>query len=408
MTSVVVRACSEADWATVVHVDQLAFGYTFDEVENAADRNVLELDRSFLAYVGDTPVGHTTAFSLCMSVPVGREVAFAGVTWVGVLPTHRRRGVLTALMRSQLDAVHESGEPVAALHAAEPAIYGRFGYGLATQRLSVSVLRGHTALEAPVDAALTARLSEIADARAAVEEVYAAVRGVRAGIPARSDLWWDRCANDPKSARDGASERRCVLIEDAAGPRAYAMFSVKHDWPDGSAEGELRVREHAATDPAAAAALWRFLLNVDLVGRVVHESLAVDDPLLELLADPRRARPVRSDAVYVRLVDLPVALAARTYDVPYDGVVEVVDGFAPWNAGRWRLALRPDGAECTRTDAEPDVVLDVRELGAAYLGGTSLVTRAGAGFVGQRTAGAVAALGRAFVHEPAPYCPFVY
>jgi predicted acetyltransferase len=408
MTSVTLRGCSDADWPTVRHVDELAFSYTFDEEEGAAELAVLELDRSLLAYVDDAPVGHTTAYSLAMSVTGGSEAAFAGVTWVGVVPTHRRMGVLTALMNRQIRDIHEHGESLAALHAAEPAIYGRFGFGLASHRHALTVRRGHSTIDGPDDPALGARLTDVADARAAIEQVYAASRRVRAGIPARSDLWWHRCMNDPKSARAGASELRCVLIEDSDGPRAYAVFSVKPDWSNGSADGELDVREHASLDPAAAAALWRFLVSVDLVGKVVHENVAVDDPLLQILADPRRTNPVLRDSVYVRVVDLQPALVARTYDLPYDGVVEVIDALAPWNAGRWRFALRSDGAECLRTDAEPDLVLDVRELGAAFLGGTSLIARAAAGAVQERTSGSLAALARAFRHEPAPYCPFIY
>ena len=214
--------------------------------------------------------------------------------------------------------------------------------------------------------------------------------------------------NDAKSRRDGASEKRCAVVEDASGPRGYAVFAVKQDWSGGSAGGELRIHEQACLDGAATATLWRMLLSVDLIGKVTYGNVAVDDPLLQLLTDVRRARPILKDAIYVRLVDLPAALVARTYDVAYDGVVEVIDRLAPWNAGRWRLTLGADGAECTRTDAEPDIVLDVRDLGGAFLGASSLVGRALAGQIDERKPGAVAALSRALQHDPAPHCPFVY
>lgn len=408
MTALDVRTCTEADWPTVLQVDQLAFSYTFDEEEGAAERAILELDRSLLAYASDLPVGHTTAYSLRMSVPGGSVVPFAGVTWVGVVPTHRRQGVLTALMQRQLTEVRERGEVVAALHASEPAIYGRFGFGEATQRVSVTVEHGYTSIDGPSDSSLSSRLTDVASARPAVEKVYTANQSVRAGIPDRSYLWWQRCMFDPKSARGGSSERRCLLVEDASGPRAYAVFSVHPSWENGVSDGELKVSEHAALDPAAAAALWRVLLNIDLVTRFTHENLPVEDPLLHLLQNPRRAQPRLSDAVHVRLVDLPAALVARAYDSAYIGVVEVIDRLAPWNAGRWRLTLGADGAECTRTDAEPDIVLDVRDLGGAFLGASSLVGRALAGQIDERKPGAVAALSRALQHDPAPHCPFVY
>jgi predicted acetyltransferase len=408
VTSLTVLGCTDADWPTILQIDEQAFGSTWDEDEGAADRAVLELDRSLLARVDGQPVGHTTAYSLQMSVPGGSDLACAGVTWVGVVPTHRRQGVLTALMDQQLNDIHERGEALAALYASEPVIYGRFGYGAASHRVSLSIERGYSALDGPVDPALRVWLTNLADGRKDIEQVYDESRIHRAGLPSRSDLWWTRCMNDPKSMREGASELRCVLVADERGPRAYAVFSVKHDWSSSSADGEIRIHEHACLDASAAMALWRLILGMDLIGRVSHWNVPTDDVLLQLLVDARRACPILRDSVYVRLVDLPAALAARAYDVAFDGVVEVVDRLAPWNAGRWRLATSTDGAECVRTDADPDLVLDVRELGAAFLGGTSLVAHAAAGRVQERTPGSVAALSRAFRHEPAPYCSFVF
>lgn len=407
MTSFDVRPCTGADWPAVRLVDELAFGYTGDDEEDAPERAILELDRSLLAWSGNEPIGHTTAYSLQMSVP-GGEVDVGGVTWVGVLATHRRRGVLTELMRRQTVEIHDRGEPVAALYASEPAIYGRFGYGLASQRLALKVERGYGALTGPTDPSLRTRFATLAEARLDIEHVYAATRTVRAGMPARSGPWWDRTVNDPKGRREGASALRAVVVRDGSGPRAYALFRSKDDWSSGTAEGELTILEHGSRDVAAAHALWSLLLNIDLIAVVSHQNIAVDDVLLQLLVNPRRTRPVLRDSVYARLVDLPVALAARTYDVPYTGVLEVSDGFAPWNAGRWRVSLGPDGAECTRTDAEPDLVMDQRELGAAYLGSTSLLPAAAAGRIEERTSGAVAAITRAFRHEPLAHCPFVF
>jgi len=175
-----------------------------------------------------------------------------------------------------------------------------------------------------------------------------------------------------------------------------------------SSEVIRRIREHGSLDAAAAHALWQLLLNVDLVGKVTHWNLAVDDVLLKLLDNPRRARPILHDSVYARLVDLPAALAARRYDVEYSGVIEVADEHAPWNAGRWAVTLAPGGAQCRRTGAEPDLSMDVQCLGAAYLGSTSLVPMAAAGQIDERTAGSVAALSRALRHEPAAHCSFVF
>ena len=407
MTELSVRRCTDADWPLILRVDSSVFGFDFDEEADEPERAVLELGRSLLAHVGDEAVGHCTAYSLALSVP-GGEVAAGGVTWVSVLASHRRRGVLTSMMAQLTRDMYERGEPVAALFASEPMIYGRFGYGPASSDLTLTIPTARAAVVGREDGTLRVRLTDLARGRASVEQVYAAMRGRRAGMPSRNDLWWARCMNDAKPRRNGGSARQCAIVEGPDGPRGYAVYTVVEKWTDGSSESMVRVHEQACLDAPAAVALWRLLLSLDLVATISCQAVAVDDPLLSLLADVRRTKPQLMDAVYVRLLDLPRALAARSYDVAYDGVVEVIDETAPWNAGRWRLALHPDGAECVRTDAEPDLVLDVRELGAAYLGGTSLHTRALAGHVVERTPGAAAAAARAFRHDPAPFCPYVF
>jgi predicted acetyltransferase len=407
VTSLEVRACTPDDQAAVQRLDEIAFGYTGDPEEDGPEVDLLELDRSLLAYAGPVPVGHTTSYSLRMSIP-GGEASVAGVTWVSVLPTYRRQGVLTALMRRQLADVYAAGEPLAALYASEPAIYGRFGFGLASQRYELSIDRAYAATSGPVDPALRLRVTTPEEARPDVERVYDQVRKLRAGMPARGEKWWRRIVNDPKGRRDGASELRAFVVSDDAGPRAYALYNTKDDWSTGSANGVLHVLEHGALDVAAAHALWRLITSIDLIVTVKHWNVAVDDVVLQLLDNLRRARPTLRDSEYVRLVDLPAALIARTYDVPYDGVVEVTDEFAPWNAGRWRVSLHADGSTCVRSSDEPDLVLDVRCLGGAYLGSGSLVALAAAGQVCERTPGAVAALTRAMRREPAAYCPFVF
>jgi predicted acetyltransferase len=404
-----VRLCGPDDWDTVLLVDQLSFLYTWEGDPHAdVETAIFEIDRTLLATLDDEPVGIAGAFSLDMSVP-GTTVPVAGVTWVGVVPTARRRGVLTELMRAQLDEIRDRGEHVAALWASEPGIYGRFGYGLASSALSARVERREGAVDGPSGDHLRTRIVSVGDARPAVETVYEAVRAVRAGMPARDDRWWARCMSDPPSARAGASELRAMVVDEPEGrPLAYALFSATQDWATASAAGVVRVRETLACDAAGAAQLWRTLLNLDLVGAVDVFRLPVDDAFLHLVRDPRRARPMLKDGLFVRLVDLPAALAARQYDVAWTGVVEVEDRLAPWNAGRWRLALGPDDVAVERTDDEPDVVCDVRELGGGYLGGASLVARARAGWLAEHTPGAVAGLSRALRREPAPYCPFVF
>jgi predicted acetyltransferase len=402
-----VRLCTKDDWPTVRRVDEIAFGYTYDpESTTIPESDHVEIERTHLATVGDEPVGIASAYTLRVSVPGGGELPMAGVTWVGVLPTHRRRGVLTALMREQLADVHRRGEPVAGLFASEPGIYGRFGYGHAVPQVFMTVRRGATALNAPDPVGLTARIVAAAGAEQDVAQVYEAVRTERAGMSARDHDWWLACVDDPPSQRSGSSELRALLVADDQRTRAYALFSTKEEWANGSAEGVLSVREALAADAAAGGLLWSTLLSTDLVGSFELRRVAPDDLLLHQLVDPRRSRPELRDGMYLRLVDLPAALSARSYAAPWSGVVEVTDALCPWNAGRWRLDIGGDEAAVQRTDDEPDLAVDVAELGGAYLGGVALSARAAAGFVDERTAGAARALSAALRHELAPVTPF--
>lgn len=397
----------DTDWPVFRRLDELAFGYTWPE-PSEEPREPLEQDRSIVARVGEEPVGIASIYTLSLAVPGGADVATAGVTWVGVLPTHRRQGVLTAMMRHQLDGLRGGPEPIAALWASESGIYGRFGFGAATRKLSVTVNKRGAQLRRERDREVSVQLVPPADVFDAVHSVESLVRGRRPGMPRRGDSWLRRLVHDPVSERGGASELRAVVATIDGSPRGYAVFRTKPDWSKNYAAGTVDVREVLAADPAAHAEVWRFLLSVDLMDAVDAWNLPVDDPLLDLLAEPRRANPELSESLYLRLVDLPTALASRTYSAPVDVVLEVTDDFGPWNSGRWRLSAGLDGAVCSPTSDPVDLALDARELGAAYLGGVALAGLAESGLVQERRPGALAVASAAFRHDPAPYCPFVF
>jgi len=336
-----------------------------------------------------------------------------------VLPSHRRRGVLSALMRHQLGDIAERGEAVAALFASETPIYGRYGYGRASWQLTMTLARGHGALAAgvPVDPGLRLRIAEPRSAHAEMGKVYELAMTERPGLYARTEPWWDRLTHDPDS--DDSPAVRCVLIEDDAGPRGYALFTSegRWEWEEGTflPAGVLDVLEAIAVDPAAAAALWRDLLTRDLISTFRLHMLAVDDPLVDLLADSRLGRPRLSDGLWVRLVDVPRALAQRRYACPVDLVIEVSDELCPQNQGRWRLTAAAAASPgtgftgtCERTTAPADLALPVRALGAVYLGGTRLGPLAAAGLVTEVTPGSVAALSAAMSWDPAPWCPMIF
>ena len=326
----------------------------------------IELDRMLLAEDGDAIVGGTGSFTFRLSLP-GGEVPAAGVTVVGVLPTHRRRGALTALMRAQLEDARAHGEPVAYLWASEATIYGRFGYGLASRVGKATIDRDRAGFAVPFAPRGTVRLVDADEAAALFTPLYEQVRAQRPGMFARSDAWWrTRRLHDDPARRFGAGALDRVVLELDGEPAGYALYRVKQEWDAaGFSTGSLIVVEAVSPTPEATRELWRWILDFDWTARIVADFLPLDHPLFLLLAEPRRTQFVVGDGQWVRLVDVEAALAARSYTGDAEVVVDVADAFLPENAGRWRLG--PDGAE--RTDAAPELRLDVTGLGSVYLGG---------------------------------------
>jgi predicted acetyltransferase len=395
-----IRPATEADWPEIVKLDDTAFNWDTSAEWAAVNRERTEIDRMRCAWQDDILVGTTAALSLRMTVP-GGQTPTAGVTFVAVLPTHRRRGILRELMRHQLDELYENGgEAVAALTASEPAIYGRFGYGLASREVCLSIERSASALVAAAgrDPALVLRFADPAQSLERTNELYAGLLPTRPGMIARSPAWQRSLISEAAEVREGVSTTRCVLATEGERLRGYARYRVSKE-----GRSQVRVREVYASDPHAYAELWRFLLDLDLTSGAYVSHLALDDPLLRLLADLPGARAEISDGVYVRLVDLPRALAARTYSRELDVVLAVEDPFCPWNEGRWRLCADQTGSRCDRTTAPADLRLDVRELGAVYLGDASLRGLGAAGLVSELRPGALAAASTAFAHDPLPF-----
>jgi predicted acetyltransferase len=405
----------DADGAAVMALDRLAFAYPAPDSDFATEMlDSLPWGRLHGARAADgTLAGINAAHPFTLTVP-GGTVRAGGVTWVGVHPDHRRRGLLRAMMGAHLDESAALGEPVSLLHAAEAAIYGRFGYGLAARRHRFTIARGAALRAVPGESGVRTSVVEAdPDLHAdLVGDLNIAAWAARPGAvprqtPALRRLW----LSDQPFMRDGAERRLLLLAHDArtGDPRGYALFRRKMQWNDGGPEGTVRVNDLAALDPAANAALWRRLLDLDLMARVETDARPLDDPLVHLLVDVRAALPRFNDGLWVRLVDVPAALAARRYPVEVDAVLDVRDDLRPANAGRWRLVGGPDGATCRRADGTtPDLALDVRELGAAYLGGESLAALAAAGLVTQERPGAAARVGSAFGWPVAPHCAWEF
>jgi predicted acetyltransferase len=369
---------------------------------------IAELDRSLSLWDGGRVVATAGIYSRTMTVP-GGTVPIAGVTWVTVSPTHRRQGVLTAMMRRQLTELHEQErEPVAALWAAEAPIYGRFGYGPATFRGGLSGPTERLRLRADVDTG-EGRISlvDVDEYRAGAERVYDVARRAVPGNLDRDDRWWTRTVQDLPEQREGATARRFVLHTEPDGAvTGYASYRVKGSWTEGGEpEGTLLVQEVRALNTPAYAALWRFLLSIDLVRTVRYGMSGTDDPVRHLLHDSRALHVMAVDGLWVRLVDVDRALRARRYPTPVNLVFEVRDRFCPWNDGRFHLTGHPAGSFCEPTDRDPDLVVDVEALGSAYLGGVSLGTLQAAGRVVEVSPGAVTQASTAFSWPVTPWCP---
>lgn len=412
-----IRPIDDSELAAFGAVVDRAFNSTWPPEEMLRiDRMVVEPERTLVAFDGDQMVGTTLVLSFGMTVPGGDVVGTAGVSGVSVLPTHRRRGILSALMRRQLADIAAGGEPVAALFASESVIYGRYGYGPAADQHSFTFHRGDGALRplpgAP-QAAPTLRLADPKDAVAEMKAVYEAVRPTRPGMLTCHDGWWQAYVADPEFMREGNSPQRSVIAEDQSGPVGYALYAVKPEWGrDGMPAQVLSVRDLFWTSPAACAALWADMLTRDLVGEVRARMRPADDPIQYMLVDPRRARTNVSDGLWVRIIDLPTALQRRRYACTVDVVIEVTDALLPANEGRWRLQAGGPGEggkpTCERTTAPADVVLPVSALGAAYLGGTRLGGLAAAGQITEQRPEALAELSTAMWWDPAPWAPMSF
>lgn len=399
------RAVTGEELPAFVRACELTFGMgtTDDKVERV--RTLLPLERTLAAFDGDEIVGTAGAFDFTITLPGGDRVPTAGVTFVGVLPTHRRRGILRSMMAAQLDDVAERGEAFAVLTASESSIYGRFGYGEASRSVDWTLdPRGLDLVREP-DAPGRVRIVDAARIRQVAPGIYErAIAGIPGTMP-RKDAWWDAFEQDPEDWRDGGPAMFHAVHETPVGEAdGFVSWRAVDRWtPDDLPDTEIRVQELFGVDEEVDAALFRFVLDMDLVSTVKGSRRPVDDHLRWRLVDRRRMVQRTVDGLYVRILDPGPALAARRYAAPGALVVDLVDPFRPHTEGRWLVEGGPDGAACSRTDRDPDLALPVTELGSIYLGGVSPSALARAGRVEERTPGALARADAFFGWGVAPW-----
>jgi predicted acetyltransferase len=351
------------------------------------------------AFDGGKPVGLTASIAFQMTIP-GGVAPCAGITYVGVMPSHRRRGLLTELMRTQLDDLRERGEPLAALWASEPVIYGRFGYGIAAPSAAMEGEHAGFAFRDDPGPTGTVRLLTKDEARQAFPPIFERARLQRHGMLSRSEARWDARVSDPEHWRDGASPKYYVLVELDGQGEAFAMYRVKGKWERGMPQSELVLVDAISTSTEATRELWRYLFGVDLVARVSLWNYDSATPLFLMVRDARRLQLKLLDGIWLRLVDVGEALRRRAYASGGRVVLEVEDAFCPWNNGTYAA-----GAEAGPTDDPPELRLAAADLASAYLGAFSFERLAAAGRVEELAEGALARATELFWTPLPPYCP---
>jgi predicted acetyltransferase len=367
-------------------------------------RKVFEPERTFGFQVDGRWISTCGAYTRRLTVP-GGSVPAAAVTVVTVQPSYRRKGLLTEMMKHQLYDIHRREEPVALLWASESAIYGRFGYGQASPQARLSGKTKTTAFRPDVDLG-SGSVGEVERDQAIpmIKRLHQALLPERVGALDRNDDWWDVRWHDPEPLRRGATAYRFALHYDRRGrPDGYVAFRVKNNWDESGAE--VIIDELDAASGAARGALWRFVLDLDLVRTFTRHGAPLDEAVRYLVSDLHSIKAELQDGTYARLVDVPRALEARRYLTELEVTIRVEDPLLRQNSGTFQVAGDHDGASVTRGRSRPDLVMNVRDLGAIYLGGTSLAALVRAGLVTERTKRAAAAVGAAFAWSQPPFCP---
>ena len=370
-----------------------------------ARRPLYLMSRSFGACEGKEVVGTAAAWPCDMVVPGGARVDAAAVTGVGVLPTHTRRGILTDLMRSQLEDVADQGQPVAILYASESIIYGRFGYGIATSGASLTLETKHSRFLEPFVDPGRIRLVTRADALEMFPSVFEEFDRDRAGSISRPAARWAHpFMYGPVPEGEPTPPEFYVVHEDAKGKldgaMAYEILDRDSWW---GKPGYIELHDLFGS-PAAYVSLWRHTLDLDLAEGVKFHMRRPDEALRWMLADPRRLEMKLEDQLWLRVVDVPGALAARTYGGAGKLVVDVADPFLG-RGGRFEIDSAESGqATCKPSRRSADLEMTIADLGAAYLGGVSFAALGEAGRVIEPRAGALARADHLFAHHPLPWC----
>lgn len=376
----------------------LHFGRSDDD---AWERSIAswEESSSFSAWDGDRCVGHAAQFFVDTTVPGGRRVATGAVSRVGVLATHRRQRVGTLLLESLIVEATESGLVLMSLRASESTIYRRYGFGIAGEYSEIEI---DTARARPIRGAADGgsfRLLRADEIHDTIHDIYERSLHRRPGLITRPQPWWQRLFKDAESATKPSLV--VVHADDDGVDDGYAHYDVAWN-QDGTPGAKGAVHDVVAVDDGVELALWRYLLDIDLVRTWTADERPIDD-IVKWAASDTRAYTVKGldDEQWVRIVDVDAALAARSYGPAHGAVtIAVNDPLVATNNGTWTVTA--EGSK--PSEAEPDLLVGISTLSAAYLGGTSWATLAAVGEVEVRTPGVVAIADTLFASHPLPFC----
>ncbi len=393
------------DYGRVVDV---AFGSEYHPEDAAALDPFFQTFDALGAYDAERMVGGAAWWSTVLTVP-GGEMPAAAVTSVGVLPTHRRRGALTSMMRRQLADIHERDVPLAALWASEGAIYQRFGYGLATFNATIEADRARIAFRGGTPPRGVIRFVDEPEARALLPRLFERVRAARPGFYSRSPEYWAaEVFYDPPHHRRGGGPALYVVHETDGTADGYAFYRIIQDWDARGPKSTLQLFELQGSTAAATRELWEYVFGVDLVGTVRARPQPVDAPLLWMVSEPRRLGMTVGDGLWLRIVDVAKALEGRGYCGEDALVLELRDSVCDWNDGRWALEAGAGAARVERTTRAADLALDAGDLAALYLGGATFAELLAAGRCEELRPGAGQRFDALLRTDLAPWCPLIF
>lgn len=366
--------------------------------------NFFEFDRSLAAFDGTQIVGTAIALSFRITVPGAGPQPTGAVTMVTVQPTHRRRGILTEMMRMQLQDIRERGEATASLWASESIIYRRFGYGMATLSERWSIERTRAGFAPPITDTGRMRVASPDEFKEAVPAIHDRAVARRPGMMPRTESMWAVRLRDPEHWRGGASALFFALHSTGPVDDGYVMYRIRREWRDGIPNSTIVIVELAGANPDVDAVLFNYCCNIDLTTTVESWNRPVDDAIWWRLADPRRLARSPRDGLWLRIVDTPKALSARRYSAEGRIVVAVQDEFVGLAGGRFEVEGGPDGATCRKTTRKADITLGPTELASLYLGAVSARSLADAGRIVENSAGAIDRTDLMFDWRPAAWC----